>query len=98
MAYECAPIQWIRGVFPVLSFRKVNPSDVELKQAQTQAEKNLQGNIYRIEIFRGKGTNNTNDQKKVKVEVVVRCVFFTGMDKEVLVKDTNKKWSSVSTL
>ena len=40
---------------PVLSFRKVQSTDTELKEAQNQTSSQISGQIFRIEIVNGRG-------------------------------------------
>jgi hypothetical protein len=88
----------LKVLYPVLSFRKVSTSNAEVNEAQTLSQKILQGDIYRIEIFKGKEGNSLNDQKKIEIRVIERYVFFTGTNKEILVKHNDGNWVSISTL
>lgn len=66
-----------RGQWSVFSFRRVQPTDSELQQAQTQTRTTLRGSIYRFEIYRhGNSFLDPDDSRKRLVEIRETVTLF----------------------
>jgi hypothetical protein len=83
-----------KGQWSVLSFRSITTSNTELQQAQTQAGRRLQGNIYRFEIYRHGDSNldPTNPRKRL-VEMLEVATLFVAPT-AALVKRASSDWVS----
>jgi hypothetical protein len=81
-----------RGQWSVFSFRQVQPTDSELKQAQTQTGTTVVGSIYRFEIYRyGNSSPNPDDFRKQWVEIQETVTLFVT-PLNVLLKRNNDAW------
>ena len=82
----------------VLSFKEISSNDPELEDAKTQTGGSvLNGDIYRIEVYRhGNSNPKQGDFKKVLVEVKERMTFFAGSGSRgmVLLRDKDGTWRS----
>jgi len=83
-----------RGEWSVFSFRRVQPTDSELQQAQTQTRTRLAGSIYRFEIYRpGNSFLDPDDSRKRLVEIrETVTLFVTPIN--ILLKRGGAAWSS----
>ncbi|MBW4593323.1 MAG: hypothetical protein KME46_10470 [Brasilonema angustatum HA4187-MV1] len=84
-----------RGEWSVFSFRQVQPTDSELKQAQTQTGTTLVSSIYRFEIYRpGNSLPNPDDFRKQLVPIQeTATLFVTPLN--ILLKRNNNAWTRV---
>lgn len=81
-----------RGEWSVFSFRQVQPTDSELKQAQTETGTTLVGSIYRFEIYRhGNSSPNPDDFRKQLVEIQETVTLFVT-PLNILLKRNNGAW------
>ncbi len=82
-----------RGQWSVFSFRRVQPTDSELQQAQTQTGTTLGGSIYRFEIYRpGNSFLDPDDSRKRLVEIrETVTLFVTPIN--ILLKRGGGAWS-----
>ena len=77
---------------PVLSFRKVDSTHTELKEAQNQAGSQISGQIFRIEIVNGQAMPANHDRKKTHLKVMDKFTCFIGEENIVLVKKNHDGW------
>jgi hypothetical protein len=82
---------------PVLSFRKVESTDTEIKEAQNQSGSQISGQIFRIEIVNGQTIPTDHDRKMTHLKVMNKFTCFLGKENIVLVKHNNDEWVSKST-
>ncbi|ARV57803.1 hypothetical protein BZZ01_03395 [Nostocales cyanobacterium HT-58-2] len=83
-----------RGDWSVFSFHRVQATDSELQQAQTQTGTTLVGNIFRFEIYRhGNSFSNPNDFRKQLVEIQETVTLFVSPI-NILLNRNNGTWKS----
>jgi len=82
---------------PVLSFRKVESTDTEIKEAQNQSGSQISGQIFRIEIVNGQTIPTDHDRKMTHLKVMNKFTCFLGKENIVLVKHNKYEWVSKST-
>jgi len=81
-----------RGLWGVISFKKVPKNDNELQQAEVQSGESLQGTVYRFVLFRhGQTTTSPNNFKKKRVSIRETATLFADPIK-ILVKRNNDPW------
>ncbi len=85
-------VQGILTENPVLSFRKVESTDTELKEVQNQAGSQISGRIFRIEIVNGQAMPANHDRKKTHLKVMNKFTCFIGEENIVLVKKNHDVW------
>ena len=85
----------LKDTWPVLSYKKTLITDTEVQDAQSQSGDTLQGQIYRIEIFRSEGRVSQPDYKKSHMRISEKYVFLVGSGQKTLVKHNNDSWISV---
>ena len=77
---------------PVLSFRKVESTDTELREAQNQTGSQISGQIFKIEIVNGQAMPADHDRKKTHLKVMNKFTCFLGEENIVLVKQNHDGW------
>jgi hypothetical protein len=82
---------------PVLSFRKVESRDPELKEAQNQSGSQISGQIFRIDIVNGQAMPADHDRKKTYLKVMNKFTCFLGEENIALVKHNHDGWVPKST-
>lgn len=82
---------------PVLSFRKVESTDTQLKEAQNQSGSQISGQIFRIEIVNGQAIPADHDRKKTHLKGMNKFTCFLGEENIPLVKHNHDGWIPKST-
>ena len=83
-----------KAAWSVVSFRKTETNDVELKQAQIQSGTSLQGDIYRFQLYRhGTSTLDSTNPRKRRVQILETTTFFVSALRTLLKRGTGN-WES----
>jgi hypothetical protein len=90
-------VQRLLAENPVLSFRKVQSGDTELKEAENQSGSQLSGQIFRIEIVNGQAMIADDDRKKMHLKVLNKFSCYVGEMNIVLIKHNDDGWVPKST-